>query len=148
MRPLVLGAVALVCLLGCESGPKLYPVRGKVTLPDGKPVHAGTVTFYPDAARGNTSLDLPIGELKADGTYALASGPKPGATAGWYKVAVNAAERVNPNDPYRFTWIGHERYTNPDAAGLAVEVVESPGPTQYDLTIEPPAAPVAKKGKK
>ena len=54
-RFLVLVAAALA-VAGCGGGgPTLVPVRGKVTLPGGTPVHNGSVTFHPDAAKGNKS---------------------------------------------------------------------------------------------
>jgi hypothetical protein len=48
---MVLGAV--INLLGCgESGPKVYHLKGKVTL-SGQPVPAGQIFFDPDLANGN-----------------------------------------------------------------------------------------------
>ena len=46
----LLSAVVTIALAGCGesnplSGARVYPVKGKVTLPDGKPLGSGKVVF-------------------------------------------------------------------------------------------------------
>src|SRR5437773_1616516 len=88
--------VAALGLAGCDRGPTLLRVRGKVTLTDGRPVHNGTVTLYPDAAKGNKSQELPIGQIDEQGGYTVMTGAREGAPPGWYRVAITAAEKVDP----------------------------------------------------
>jgi hypothetical protein len=79
-------AVLTVAAVGCgESGPKLYPVRGKVTYEDGKPVGARSVMFQSVDDPGSVAS----GELEPDGSFELhhVSG-KPGAVAGNHKVMI------------------------------------------------------------
>ena len=64
LLPLLCG---LLWMAGCnESGPKLYHLRGRVTLA-GQPVPAGQIFFDPDLAKGN---DGPAGyAFIKDGDY-------------------------------------------------------------------------------
>src|SRR4051794_919497 len=86
---LALGGAALLWAAGgCgPPGEKFYPVAGKVTLA-GKPLKVGTVSFRPDASRGNTSKHIPTGAIDAAGNYELVTVGKKGAPPGWYKVLV------------------------------------------------------------
>jgi hypothetical protein len=65
-------------------GPRLYPVRDTVTL-EGKPL-GGAVVFMPAFSDAGTHS---VGETKADGTYELASGGRPGAGRGDYRVVIS-----------------------------------------------------------
>ena len=87
-----LPVLVLVCgAVGC--GPKHYPVRGKVTYPDGTPVTEGMVVFE------SKGVDKPItarGEIQRDGRYELGiNKPGDGALAGTYRVLV--APKTDPN---------------------------------------------------
>jgi hypothetical protein len=142
-RIAILFAVALP-VVGCGGGgPKLVPVRGKVTLPSGTPVHNGSVTLYPDTAKGNKSKELPIGAIDGQGNFTVKTGAREGAPPGWYKVAIAAAEQTDPNNPYFTDWLIHERYINPETSRLTAEVVENPAPGRYDFQVDP--HPKAKK---
>ena len=44
---------------------------------EGQPLAAGSITFYPDEARGNTSTRLPYREIAKDRTYTLTTNGKP-----------------------------------------------------------------------
>ena len=83
-------AVALVGMAGCgksDSLPslKVYEVRGKVLLPDGKPLSGGFIYFV---SKGDLPV-TPSGVIGSDGTYSLVTGgsgeePPPGE----YKIRV------------------------------------------------------------
>jgi hypothetical protein len=85
---------------GC-GGTKHVPVTGQVTV-GGQPLKSGTVTYHPDKEAGNTQpySDLPHGTVDENGKYTLATGGKPGAPAGKYKVTVASTVPSNPKDPY------------------------------------------------
>jgi hypothetical protein len=135
---------AALAVAGCGSGaPKLVPVRGKVTLRSGTPVHNGSVTFHPDVAKGNKSKELPIGAIDSHGNFTIMTGAREGAPPGWYKVAISAAEQLDPNNPYFTDWLIHERYINPETSKLTAEVIDNPAPGRYDFQVEP--HPKAKK---
>src|SRR5690242_15406631 len=83
-------AAALAALLaGCNdpSNPlrsaSLYPVEGKVTLPDGKPLSGVKVVFSGPATSGATTA--------SDGTFAFKD-DKGGLPAGDYKVRLEVVE--------------------------------------------------------
>jgi hypothetical protein len=132
----VLCCAASAMFAGCGKGDaKLIPVEGKVTA-GGKPLTTGTVIFYPDVQRGNLSKEEPRGAIDADGNYTLLTHIKQGVAAGWYKVAVTAAEQLDPNNPYFTKWLIPEKYIDPNTSHLEVEVVENPSPGAYDLKLD------------
>ena len=65
---------------------KLTPVRGKVTLADGKAVQEGNVTFIP-VKGSEAKAGLSAGQIK-NGEYTLYTDGKVGAPEGQYKVTV------------------------------------------------------------
>ncbi|HJZ54748.1 MAG TPA: hypothetical protein VKE74_07295 [Gemmataceae bacterium] len=71
---------------GCESGPKLYPVRGKLTYEDGKPVGGARSVMFQSA---DDPACVASGDLEPDGSFELyhISG-KPGTVAGTHKVMI------------------------------------------------------------
>jgi hypothetical protein len=126
-------------LAGCgESvgGTRLVGVAGKARV-DGSPLATGTLSFLPDASKGNTSKLAPGGAIKADGTYTLFTEGRKGAPVGWYKVIVIAAEPVDPNAPYapRRSFID-ARYNTVETTDLRLEVTERPAPGAYDLDLK------------
>lgn len=129
------GCLFAVAGPGCEkSGPKMYPVQGKVTYA-GKPVPRGTVTFYPDKKKGNDSMELPIGAIE-EGQYHLVTRTIDGATPGWYNAAVNAAEQIDLKNPYFTKWLVPPKYGDPKTAKLPFQVVENAAPGAYDIHLE------------
>jgi hypothetical protein len=112
-----LGAVA-----GCGSRDSLpslqvYEVKGRVLLPDGKPLSSGWVYFVPKG-------DLPItpsARLEPDGTFSvLTGGSGEGAPPGDYKIRVEAPQfggaAKSRKAPFPF------KYTDEDSSGLVVTV--------------------------
>ncbi|HTN76803.1 MAG TPA: carboxypeptidase regulatory-like domain-containing protein [Pirellulaceae bacterium] len=79
----------LLILAGCDNGPKLGEVSGKVTL-DGQPIKGLEVSFVPTVAALGTTA---IGYTQADGTYTLHyPGDRQGAPVGEYKVSIAGGE--------------------------------------------------------
>ena len=110
-------------LSGCgqsDSLPKLrvYEVKGKVLLPDGKPLSSGLISFVPKG-------DLPItpsAEIASDGTFSLVTGGSgEGSPLGEYKVRIETpAIRVDPKTkkpPFP------SKYTDEDSSGIVVTVL-------------------------
>jgi len=127
-----IAAVLLGCLaltLGCSSGPKLYPVSGKVTA--GKTTLAGgQVTFVPDESKGNKTKTSPTGQIGSDGTYSLKTDGRDGAPAGWYKVTVNTDIPGSPPSGVKIDPI----YSDPARTLLNIEVVADSS-AKYDVKI-------------
>jgi hypothetical protein len=146
-RRTVWAAAVFLAAAGCApAGVKLVPVRGKVTLTDGTAVSHGYVVFHPDPAKGNASKEICQGQIK-NGEYVILTGPKEGAPPGWYKVTVEAAKVVDPNNPYFTEWLADQRYVDAEKSGLTAEVVESPEPGRYDFKLDPHPKQKEKKGK-
>jgi hypothetical protein len=135
----VVFSLTLLGLSGCgRSGPKLVPVQGKVTLTNGTPIAYGHVILHPDTSKGNTSLEICQGTIQ-DGSYSIRTGARQGAPVGAYKVSIEAAKEVNPNNPYFTEWLADEKYIDPNRSGLTLEVVENPEPSRYDFKLNPHA---------
>ncbi len=136
LSALLLG-VCITSLCGCGGdGMKRLPVEGTVTV-GGKPLRKGTVILHPDDAKGNTLTTDAQGLIDAEGHYSAYVGGKAGVPAGWYRIAVNAAEDPDPKAPYKPpVWLVPERYGNWRTADLAFEVVEKPAAGAYDLKLD------------
>jgi hypothetical protein len=68
----------------CSSGPKLYPVTGKVMVKD-QPAVGALVMFFPEGSSGTNPSTGVCGD---DGTFTLSTGTGVGAPAGKYVVTV------------------------------------------------------------
>lgn len=116
---LVLGWTA-----GCDGGPALAPVHGKVTF-RGAPLTRGTIVFTPDAHRGGHG-PLASADIQPDGGYTLATGSTPGATVGWHRVTIMAVEAAPANTPGQRFHVPRslipEKYRDPELSGLNCEV--------------------------
>jgi hypothetical protein len=78
----------LFCISGCNNGPKVVPVSGKVTI-EGKPVKAGFVRVLPRNGRPA------LGKIEADGTFKLRTDNTDGVLVGESPVEVIAFESKN-----------------------------------------------------
>lgn len=134
VRLQVLVALATAAAAGCKGEEPVPAVAGTVTV-NGRPVPGGTVTFYPDAAKGNASPHLPTGVIEADGRFEVClPEARKGAPPGWYRVVVFAADDPQPGKPVRF--FVHKKYTDRGTTPLSVEVVANPEPGRYDLKLD------------
>lgn len=135
--------VALIALTGCGGTPdrigKTFPVAGKVTV-EGKPLTSGTISFWPDASKGNPTEFQPAGEIASDGTFKLTTFGKEGAPSGWYKVVIFAREEVATPDGRASSPTGkflvNTKYTDVNTTDQAVEVVENPAENAYHIKLQ------------
>jgi hypothetical protein len=135
----LVGILTVLGLSSCgPSSPKLVPVQGTVTLTDRTPIAYGHVILHPDPGKGNTSKEICQGTIQ-DGSYSIMTGARKGAPVGAYKVGIEAAKEVNPNNPYFTEWLADEKYVDPNRSGLTMEVVENPDPGRYDFKLNPHA---------
>jgi len=126
---------AIFALGGCAAGggEGLAPVSGKVTV-DGKPLTTGSVSFRPDASKGNTSQHHPNGTIDAEGNYELFVPPaRKGAPPGWYTVVVTALDDPWPGKPLK-SFIDM-KYSEEKTSPLKIEVVAKPEPGRYDVKL-------------
>jgi hypothetical protein len=143
---LALAFLPAILTFGCGDSSGVgttYPVSGEVTL-DGNTltVKNGTVVFYPDAAKGNTSTFEPTGAIDKNGRYTLNTKGKKGAPPGWYKVVVTgvAGSPQHARDPHQGRPVARSgvptRYGQAKTSDLSVEVVEKAGEGAYDLKLK------------
>jgi hypothetical protein len=131
-------AALLVPLLGCgQSGPRLVPVTGLVTL-DGTPVAGAGVMFKP-AGAGN--LPPASATTDAEGKFSLATLNQPGAALGEYQVSVVKQETsgvgefgaVAPGGP-KIKWIVPQKYAMPEKSTLKAAVTEKDREFKFELS--------------
>ena len=138
----------LLSLAGCGADPvagpgtePLFPVKGQVLLPGGKPLTSGTVVLLPSSGQSSS----PRGELGPDGSFTLKTrGDREGAPAGQYKVRIEpsasqAAKKGGRYDPKSLPFPA--RYTDEDGnTGLTATVQTGPTTLEpFKLTAEAPA---------
>lgn len=114
-------------LAGCgQKGPVLYPVTGKVTGADGKPLEHASVVFHP-VDTSDPNAVKPRGKVGADGTFTLTTHTAgDGAPAGEYRVTVEqwlSSGRADEPPVNRLPG----KYAKPESSDLKATV--SAGPT-------------------
>jgi hypothetical protein len=85
---LCFGLLLLCCFVGCDNGPVLVPVSGKVTI-EGKPVKAGFVRIVPGNGRPA------LGKIEPDGSFKMMTDKKEGVLAGEHPVEIIAFDTIN-----------------------------------------------------
>jgi hypothetical protein len=107
-------------IAGCDRGPKLYPVQGKVSY-EGNAPEGASVVFAPVDGDHSKSAS---GKVQADGSYELETYPHgKGAFPGEYHVTVtwftgNAREQENPVNKLP------QKYATTQTSGLTASVKE------------------------
>jgi hypothetical protein len=127
-RPIVAVAIALVVFgsAGCNRGPALYAVHGKVVYPDGTPMKGGTMTC--ELADNSQKMMSRATINMEDGTFTIMTFKEgDGVPPGKYRALVLGRR----NDPKKETIdpeiIGqvHPRYSSYDTSGLEFTVEPS-----------------------
>ncbi len=136
---LLAGAAVAIGVAGCggKNRGATAPVAGKITV-EGHPLQEGSVSFYPDQAKGNHVRQVPMGIIEG-GKYEMFYLEKSGVPLGWYKVVVVAYEPPGSRDPRGRPGIPVSRidkkYNNAETTPLAFEVREDAPPDAYDLAL-------------
>ena len=116
----LLGAVVTIALAGCGennplSGARIYPVKGKVTLPDGKPLGSGRVVFAATKSTITSSANI-----ESDGSFTFKGGTNgDGLPEGEYKVRLEVGETSRAK---KGTTPFPSKYLDEDASGLTATV--------------------------
>jgi hypothetical protein len=135
-KGLVVGALLLM-LAACsgDSVGRTVPVKGKVTV-NGEPLKRGSVTFWPNDAKGNKSPHEAGAQIGADGTYEAFTKGKAGVPPGHYKVTISANADVDNTDPSKAKSLVPSIYNTKDTTPLLIEVVDNASPGAYDLPVK------------
>jgi hypothetical protein len=113
-------------VVGCESSPlagtKVYPVRGKVLLPDGKPAATARIVFV--GTKSGLTMPVPI---ESDGTFVVKGSLGEGLPEGEYKVRIEVDEsklpQVKGGPGQRSAALPFpEKYLDEDTSGLTATI--------------------------
>lgn len=136
-RARALGALLAVAVLGpgaCNSGPRLYPVTGKVVTKGNGSVKdlAGYIVQFQSTADAG---DLPGGTIAEDGTFTLSTriGGKetPGVKEGTYRARLMQQPVEGAAPP---PLLVHRRYTKFETAELQFTI--KPGPNEVTIEVQ------------
>lgn len=132
-----LGIAGLLTMAGCDSGPEMVPVEGKVIY-QGSPLEFGGVMFQPVGGG-----DLARGQIEPDGTFVLTTKTVgDGVKRGPCRVRVTAFEaQQHGGDRSKFegeTPLGNSvipsKYQSFGASGIEIEVTQDlPQPVIIEL---------------
>lgn len=119
-----LAAAAIVALAlvftGCNQGPKLVPIEGRVTL-DGQPVAFGDIRVIPTSGRPAYAT------LDEQGHFKLFTDEQEGCALGNHIVTLNSARSISDTDIRRFAPAkydaGHTSDARLDVTGPKKDVV-------------------------
>jgi hypothetical protein len=114
--------LAIAVIAGCEHGPQMARVNGRV-LYNGKPLEFGSVTFQPPSGQPARGL------IQSDGSFSLSTfEPGDGAVVGQHKVRITCYESQRdpaargPGEQSLGRLLIPLRYTLFDQSGLTAEV--------------------------
>jgi hypothetical protein len=130
----IAAALVLASLAGCgNSGPKTYPVKGKIEFADGdvKQLAGQYVEFKLES-------DPPLvvsGEIQDDGTFTLGMLHEgklyKGAPEGTYRARIVLPEEEDEEGARRRPTVVHSRFLDFDRSGLSFKL-----PTSGDITVK------------
>jgi len=122
--------------LGCgEKLPPLAPVKGKVFLPDGKPLTSGQVSFVRETVDPDVKLPPSSGTIDSDGNYEIKTGGNSGAPLAKYKVTVTPDMSKGGMEQPKGEPLYDQKYKESTKTPFKFEVVESPEAGRYDLKL-------------
>jgi hypothetical protein len=117
--------IVVAMIAGCNRGPKMVPVTGKVVY-NGRPLEFGSITFQPPGGQPAQ------GDIQSDGTFSLSTYRlNDGAVVGKHKVRVACYESQKPGSPkgQGEQTLGKslipDKYTFFDLSGLTADVSEN-----------------------
>jgi len=135
-------------MAGCESNPlsglKLYPVKGKVLLPDGKPLTSGQVVFV-----ATKSTITGTANIESDGGFTFKGASGDGLPEGEYKVRIEAGSSGPalkgvggaPKSKLPFDPI----FLDEDSSGLTATVTADETKNNFELKLVPSSSSAQSK---
>lgn len=134
----ILIPIFLLTASGCGkdqgyTGP-YFPVKGKITTSDGKPVPSGKMNFAP--SKGNDYKGPNPQAVIKDGFYTVMTGEMEGAPPGAFKVMIDTVHPgMSPEEEKKAVKLLSD-YSNPERTLIGIHVKESPGPGDYDIKVQ------------
>jgi hypothetical protein len=118
-------SVLALSFTGCSSGPKTFPISGRVTI-DGKPLTRGNVTVWVKDFRPAA------GKIDKDGRYTLTTTKEgDGCVAGEHQVTISSQKSHGEVAVEYFIPLS---YTRPDESNLKLKVDKPADDANFDLT--------------
>lgn len=122
-------SLALIGASGCGSQTR-FPVSGRVSYKDGKPVTAGFVIFEPVNQKSGAR-----GEIQADGSFRLGTHREnDGAMEGEYKVLI--APPPLPEEGKQRVSAIHAKYQNLQSTPLKFTVTRDADKNTFNIQVE------------
>lgn len=127
----ILPGLIFVALSGCGepnplSGVKLYPVKGKVVLPDGKPLSAGKIVFVGDKTAVTSATDI-----GSDGGFEFKEGKGAGLPEGDYRIRIETTSGKGKNKlPFP------ARYLDEDGSHLKATVTSDDSKNTFEFKLD------------
>jgi hypothetical protein len=127
--------LAVAAVAGCSerdalSSAKFYPVKGKVLLPDGKPLTSGSVVFV-----GSKSMVTSTTAIGSDGSFAFKSASGDGLPEGEYKIRIEGSgsggSKSKTNLPFA------NQFLDEDASKLTATVTSDGANNNFELKLNP-----------
>ena len=132
----VMAAVLALAVGGCGdpnplSGAKLYPVKGKVVLPDGKPLSSGQVVFV-----GSKSMITSPATIESDGSFTFKGASADGLPEGDYKIRIeggsaSGGKKGKANNPFA------DQFLDEDTSELTATVTSDEEKNNFELKLNP-----------
>jgi len=131
-RAWVVVSLILLGVSGCGGKQTYFPVSGKVTYKDGRPVTAGLVIFEPENQKFSAR-----GEIREDGSFQLGTHKdNDGAMEGEYKVLIAPPPLPEEGKPVRSPI--HPKYQNLESTPLTFTVTRDPSKNKFHIEVEQP----------
>jgi hypothetical protein len=131
--------VLAVTIGGCESNPiasaKLYPVKGNVMLPDGKPLTSGRVVFV-----ASKSTITSTATIESDGSFVFKGPSGDGLPEGEYKIRIEPGSgtegkggggKSKENLPF------DKQFLDEDGSKLTASVTNDETKNNFELKLNP-----------
>jgi hypothetical protein len=132
-------ALASLIVAGCGGGKslggvKLYPVKGKILLHDGKPLTSGRVSFV-----GLKSTITSLASIESDGGFTFKSPDGDGLPEGEYRVVIDPAPPTSIKGSPAKTKIVlpfAAKYTDEDGSDLKATVTSDESKNSFVFNLE------------
>jgi len=129
----------VLAIAGCDSnslvGAKVYPVKGKVLLPDGKPLTSGQIVFL-----ATQSTVTSTANIESDGGFTFKGSAGDGLPEGDYKVRIEPGSagvvvkgRTAPQGKLPFDG----KFTDEDSSGLTATVTSDESKNNFEFKLIP-----------